>query len=253
MDKGGLYIYCVVSSRHERSFRGVGINKSDVHSVSYEDLGMLVSHHPMARIVVSKDNMLTHERVIERVMREFDSVLPIRFGTIAANADEIRDFLIRRHGEFQNLLRYVEHRIELNVKGIWRNMKDVYADIVRENPAIRERKERILKQGNSAGMKDKYEVGMLVEKALVKKKEEDANMIVNCFRKTAAEVKLNKTGSDEIFLNAAFLVDRGREKEFDNLMDQVDSRYHARALFKYTGPLPVYNFVNVTINPPKAG
>lgn len=249
MDKGGLYIYCVVGARNERSFRGIGINKSDVLSVSYEDLSMMVSHHSLARIVISRDNMLAHERVIERVMREFDGVLPIRFGTIAANADEVRDLLHRRHNEFLNLLRYVDHKIELNVKGVWKNMRGIYAEIVRENPVIKEKKEKILQQGNVQNMRDKYEVGMMVEKALLKKKDEEAHTILGFFRKTAADVKLNKTAGDEMFLNAAFLVDRGREKEFDNLMDEVDRHYHNRVHFKYTGPLPVYNFVNVTINP----
>jgi hypothetical protein len=184
-------------------------------------------------------------------MREFDAVVPVRFGTIAANADEIRGLLDRRHNEFLSLLRYVEHKIELNVKGIWRKMSEIYVEIVRANPAIKERKEKILKQGGAQNIKDKYEVGMLVEKALLKKKEEEANTIVNLFRKTATEVKLNKTSGDEMFVNAAFLVDRGREKEFDNLLDEVDKRYHNRMLFKYTGPLPAYNFVNVMLNPDK--
>jgi len=252
MRKGGLYIYCVVSSKHERNFRSLGIGKADVLTISYDDLSMLASYHPLARIAISRENILVHERVIERIMLEFDSVLPVRFGTIAANADEIRGLLDRRRNEFLNLLRYVEHRIELNVKGIWKKMSEIYAEIVRENPVIRDKKEKILQQ-SQARMQEKYEVGRLVEKALLKKKEEEANAIVNQFRKTATEVRLNKTSGDEMFVNAAFLVDRGREKEFDNLIDEVDKRHHKRTLLKYTGPLPTYNFVNVILSPPQAG
>lgn len=249
MNKGGLYIYCVVGSTQDRHFRALGINKADVLTISYDDLSMVVSHHPLTRIVISRDNMLAHERVIERIMREFDAVLPVRFGTIAANADEIRAFLDRRRHEFQSFLRFVDHKIELNVKGLWKKMSGIYAEIVRDNPAIKEKKEKLLQQGHAGNLREKYEVGMMVEKALRKKKEEEAALIVNGFRKTAAEVTINKTSGDDMFLNAAFLVDRGREKEFDNLMDEADRRHRQRVLFKYTGPLPAYNFVNVALNP----
>lgn len=248
MEKGGHYIYCIVSSRNERNFRGIGINKSDVLSISYDNLSMLVSYHPLTRIVISRDNMLAHEKVIERVMEEFDGVLPVRFGTIAANADEIRGLLDSRHHEFSNLLRYVEHKIELNVRGLWKKMDAIYAEIVRENPAIRVKKDELLKRPHVRNMQEKYALGVMVEKALARKKEDEANMILNFFRRTAVDIKLNKTSADEMFLNAAFLVDRGREKEFDNLMDEVDRRHHERMFFKYTGPLPVYNFANITVN-----
>ena len=46
--------------------------------------------------------MLAHRKVIEKVMKEFDSVLPVRFGTIASNADEVRNLLDRRCREFKN-------------------------------------------------------------------------------------------------------------------------------------------------------
>lgn len=248
MEKGGHYIYCIVDARNERNFRGIGINKSDVLSISYDNLSMMVSYHPLTRIVISRDNMLAHEKVIERVMQEFDGVLPVRFGTIAANADEIRGLLDSRHHEFLNLLRYVEHKIELNVRGIWKRMDVIYAEIVRENPAIRVKKDEILKHGQDQNIREKYAVGIMVEKALARKKEDEANTILSYFRRTAVDIKLNKASGDEMFLNAAFLVDRGREKEFDNLMDEVDRRYRERVLFKYTGPLPVYNFANITVN-----
>ncbi len=60
---------------------------------------------------------------------------------------------------------------------------------------------------------------------------------------------LNKTLGDEMFLNAAFLVGRGREKEFDNIMEDLSEEYGQRLRFLYSGPLPVFNFVNLVIYP----
>jgi uncharacterized protein YpuA (DUF1002 family) len=93
------------------------------------------------------------------------------------------------------------------------------------------------------------EVGKMVEKALEKKKEKEAERIVDALRRTSSDYKLNKTISDEMFVNAAFLVDKGREKEFDNIMDDLSEEYKDRVKFMYTGPLPVFNFVNIVIYP----
>jgi hypothetical protein len=93
------------------------------------------------------------------------------------------------------------------------------------------------------------EVGKMVEKDLEKKKEKEAERIVDVLRRTAFDYKLNKTVGDEMFMNVAFLVDKGREKEFDNMMDDLSEGYKNRIKFLYTGPLPVFNFVNITIYP----
>ena len=50
-----------------------------------------------------------------------------------------------------------------------------------------------------------------------------------------------------MFINASFLVSKGREKEFDNIMEELSETYNNRMKFLYVGPLPPYNFVNITI------
>ena len=50
-----------------------------------------------------------------------------------------------------------------------------------------------------------------------------------------------------MIVNAAFLVDRGWEKEFDSKVAELDRKYAERIRFKYIGPGPPYNFVNLRI------
>jgi len=183
------------------------------------------------------------------VMKEFDSVLPVRFGTIASNADEIRNLLDRRYRELKNALRDTDHKVELGVKGVWKNMDVIFKEVVDENKAIKRTKEDIQNDKNNKNIQAKMEVGKTVEKALEKKKEKEAQSIVDVLRRTAFDYKLNKTIGDEMFMNAAFLVDKGREKEFDNIMDDLSEKYKERIKFMYAGPLPVFNFVNIVIYP----
>lgn len=249
MEKEGKYIYCIISQKQERNFGPIGIDgmSNEVLTVGYNDLSMVVSNHPLSKLVVNRENMLAHERVIEEVMKEFDSVLPVRFGTIASSADEIRNLLDRRHREFKSLLRDMKYKVELGVKGIWTDMELIFREIGKENKEIQKLKEKIQNGSGPNNVRPKNEIGLAVQEALIKKKERETEGIVDILKKIAIDHKLNKIIGDEMFMNAAFLVDQGREKEFDNTMDDLSKEYEARLKFMYSGPLPVFNFVNIVI------
>ena len=250
MEKEGKYIYCVIETKQERNFGSIGIGArgNEVLTIGYDDLSMVVSNCLITKVTANKENMLAHQEVIEKVMKEFDSVLPVRFGTIASSADEIRNLLDRRYREFKTALNDMQYKIELGVKGIWKNMQGVFDEIVKENKTIKNLKEALEKEG-SKNTQAKMGLGRLVKRALDDKKEKEAEEIITRLRKTCYEYKLNDTTGDEMFINAAFLVSKSREKEFDNIMDDLSNQYQHRVKFMYAGPLPVFNFVNIVIYP----
>lgn len=251
MEKEGKYIYCIIGTKQERNFGPIGIGGrgDEVLTIGYNDLSMVVSNHPLTKFVINRENLLSHEKVIEEVMKEFDSVLPVRFGTIASNSDEIRNLLDRRYREFKNALRDMDHKVELGVKGIWKNMDIIFKEIVEENREIQKLKQKIQNDSSKNNVQVKMEVSKLVQEALAKKKEKETERFIDILRRISFDCKLNKTIADEMFMNAAFLVDKGREKEFDNIMDDLGDEYEDRIKFMYAGPLPVFNFVNITIYP----
>jgi len=250
MEKEGKYIYCIIGTRQERYFGPIGIGGrgDEVSTIGYDDLSMVVSNHPMTKLIVNRENMLAHERVIEEVMKEF-TVLPVRFCTIAASADEIRNLLDRRHKEFKNLLRYIDNKVELGVKAIWKNMDTIFKELIEEKKEIKNLKKKIQQEANKKNVQPKMELGKMVEQALIKKKEKEAERFIDILRKVSVDSRLNSTISDEMFMNAAFLVDNGREKELDNIMDDLSRGYEDRIKFMYAGPFPPYNFINITIYP----
>jgi hypothetical protein len=248
MERIGQYIYCIIPTNQESNFGAIGIDGEEVLTIGYDNLAMVVSSHPLDKVVVSKENMLIHEKVIERVMSDYFSVLPVRYGTIATNADEVRNLLGKRHREFESTLNEMDHMVELGVKGLWINMDIIYKEIEKDNKDIRERKEKHRNEAGE-GKEDKIEIGKMVEAALNQKKEDEAYDIADQLRRMAYEVKLNKVSGDEMFMNASFLVGKGREKEFDNVMDDLSDEYKDRIKFLYAGPLPIFNFADIKIYP----
>jgi hypothetical protein len=254
MLKEGKYIYCIIESDYDFNFGPIGIGgRGDlVSTVGYDGLCMVVSDHPLSKFVVNPENILAHQKVIEEVMKEFNSVLPVRFGTIAATPDEIRNLLNSRYAEFKELLLQFENKVEFNVRGTWKNMAVIYQEIDREYPEVQKLRNEIekLEEGESKKIKI-AEAGKLVQQALAEKKKEETEIIVNVFRRSVFDFKHNKTTGDAMFMNTAFLSDSGREPEFDNIMEILGKKYNIRSDFIYTAPLPIFNFIDLNIFPEK--
>jgi hypothetical protein len=254
MQKDGKYVYCIIATDYDSRFASSGIGEPGnlVTTIGYEGLCMVVSNFPINALQLNSENILAHQKVIEEVMREFNSVIPVRFGTIAASPDEIRNMLARRYSEFSDLLRSFENKVELNIRGTWKDMPKIYNEIEKENRDIRNIKKKIHGLKESKFEKDEIvEAGKIVEKALIQKKEHETENIIAVFKKLVIEHKQNKTTGDAMFMNTAFLINKGREVEVDNIMADIGKQYHNRYDFVYTFPLPIFNFINLVIFPEK--
>jgi len=70
--------------------------------------------------------------------------------------------------------------------------------------------------------------------------------IFESLRDVAVASRANKPIGDKMIMNAAFLVSRDREQAFDAKVKAVGAKY-AHLTFRYTGPWPPYNFVNIRL------
>ncbi len=253
MEKSGKYIYCVIRTEQERNFGNIGMGggmgggDNEVTTVGLGDLSMVVSNSPVSKYPVSRENLLVHQKVVEEVMKEF-TVLPVRFCTIAPAAGKIRNLIERRGKEFKTLLRQMEFKIELGVKAIWRDMDRVFREIVEEDKQIAALRRKISGDGRTS-VQTKMELGRMVERALAEKKETESGAIMSTLKRAAFDWKPGRTSDDKMIMNASFLVDKAREKEFDNIVEDFSENYKERIKFMYAGPLPPYNFVSVVIHP----
>ncbi|PYP62959.1 MAG: gas vesicle protein GvpF, partial [Gemmatimonadetes bacterium] len=68
----------------------------------------------------------------------------------------------------------------------------------------------------------------------------------------AVASRSNKPIGDRMILNAAFLVDRAQEQAFDERVKETSRKYEELLTFKYSGPWPPYNFVNIKLKLEKA-
>ncbi|MDI6892483.1 MAG: GvpL/GvpF family gas vesicle protein [Actinomycetota bacterium] len=248
MIEEGKYIYCIVGTNEARNFGPIGIgNRGDVVStVGYQDIGAVISNSPMTKYVISRENMTAHEKVIEEVMKDY-TVLPVRFCTIATSAEEVRSLLRKRYLEFKNLLKDMDNKVELGVKVLWTNIDAIFQEIVGEHGEIKRLKEKIADKSPEKTYAQRIKIGERVKNALETKKEKEGREILDVLKKSSIDFRTNQLVGDRMIINAAFLVDKGWEKEFDNKVDELTVKYDERVKFKYVGPAPPFNFVNIVV------
>ena len=252
MAEQGKYIYCIAGAGQERSFGHIGIGGrgDEVHTVCYEDLAAVVSDTPINKYVVNGENPKAHQRVIEEVMREY-TVLPARFCTIAEPpeaSEKIKQRLLKeRYAEFKGLLREMDNKVELGVKAFWEDMDAIFGEIVEEHREIRRFKEEIAARPPDQTYYQRMKIGEMVQAALEAKKNKEVGQILRVLRALSTDSRTNATYGDKWILNAAFLVDKSLEKAFDDRMDALSEKYAERIRFKYVGPIPPFNFVEVVV------
>jgi hypothetical protein len=91
------------------------------------------------------------------------------------------------------------------------------------------------------------QLGRLVEAALESSAHRYVMDIHESLKPVAVASRSNKPIGDRMIMNAAYLVERARESEFDEAVKALSRKYEDVLSFKYTGPWPPYNFVNIKL------
>ena len=246
------YLYCIVRCRQDRAFSvaGMGNNGSLVRTICSKGLAAVTSDTEVKHYESTRKNMMAHEKVLESIMQEV-TLLPVRFGTVVESAyptQDIQKLLDNRAEEFDKLLNDMENKEELSLKAFWRNEKVVFEEIVAESAEIRRLRSFLSDKSPEATHFERIRLGEMVKSALGRKKAEEAGKILPPLRQLARAVRENEVTLDRMVVNAAFLVDKARELEFDGAVDRLDEQFGQRISFKYIGPTPPYNFVNIVVD-----
>jgi len=249
--KEGKYMYCITESDEAKSFGplGIGGRGDELYTICHGGIAALVSNAPIKKYRVSRENSLAHEKAIERVMVEH-TVLPVRFATVAEDEDKVRRILRAEQERFKDLLNNVRNKTELSVKAMFKE-EVIYREILQKYEDIRLQREKIATLDSSKSHLQRVEIGRMVEDALQREKQIVKDDILNALSPLAEEVRVNDTYGELMIINAAFFVEKSKEDDFDRQVYELGDRYGERTRFKYVGPLPPFNFVNIVIETEK--
>ena len=241
----GKYVYCIIEASDPLKFGpiGIGANPSDVYTVHYRNLAAIVSDAPLEVLDSTREHVLAHERVNETVMREH-TVIPMSFGTIFKTREDIVELLRSAAGAFGDVLDKMQNKLEFGLKILW-DREQAIREVEGEDDDINRLKKEISGQKGPTYFA-RMQYGRLVDAALQSRSERYVAEILDELRDVSVASRINKPIGDKMIMNAAFLISRDRESAFDAKVKSIASRFD-KLTFKYTGPWPPYNFVNIRL------
>jgi hypothetical protein len=241
----GKYVYCIIQATELLKFGniGLGADPAEVHTVPYKDIAAVVSDTPIEVPDATRENVLAHERVNENVMRTH-TVIPMSFGTVFKTPQDIVELLRGAYDAFNDVLHKMQDKLEFGLKLLWD--RDVAVrEVEKEDEEVRRLKNEIASQKGSTYFA-RMQYGRLLDAALQARSERYVAEIVDQLRDVSVAYRANKPIGDKMIMNAAFLVSRDQEADFDARVKSLGAKYD-KLTFRYTGPWPPYNFVNIRL------
>ena len=243
------YLYGVVPADARADFGPIGLDGGDVRTVSDGGIGIVASHAariPFAEVAPEKtlQYLAQHQRVLEQVMRD-SPVIPLKFGTYADDDGQVLEILRAGRSEFAGALEKYADKVEVDLAASWADLNSVLAEIAADQAVISAKAE--IGNQAQATMAQRVRIGQLVKELLDQKNKVIAERLLVVLRSKWPNIVVNPPRDDSAVLNAAVLIDRSGQAEFDQILDQLDRCYDNRINFRRVGPLPPYSFATAEV------
>lgn len=243
----GRYVYGVIEGKEAANFgrTGIGASGETVYSIQHGDIAAVVSRTSVFIFDPTRENALAHEHVIENVMKTH-TIIPMSFGTVFRTDDDIREVLKSIYPSLKDVLQQMSGKLEFGLKVTW-DRDRVIEEIKTGNDEIARFQQELNRKHLQSTYFARMQLGRMIDKALAERAADYVREIYDGLRSACVASRDNKPIGDRMILNAAFLIQREREAEFDAAVNEIAKRFGDRLNFKYTGPWPPYNFVNIRL------
>jgi len=243
----GRYVYGVIEARDPLGFGKIGIGGigENVYTVHHGDVAAVVSKTPVFIFDPTRENALAHEHVIETVMKAH-TIIPMSFGTVFRTDDDIREVLKSIYPSLKDVLKQMANKLEFGLKVTW-DRDRIVEELKRENEEIHRFQHELTRKHLQSTYFARMQLGRMIDKALAERAAEVVREIYDGLRAVCVASRDNKVIGDKMIMNAAFLIQKDKEAEFDAAVNAVAQKFGDRLNFKYTGPWPPYNFVNIRL------
>src|SRR5438046_1349246 len=163
----------------------------------------------------------------------------------AIDAD-VREVLKSIYASLKDVLEQMAGKVEFGLKVTW-DRDRIIEELKRDDEEIHRFHQELTKKHLQSTYFARMQLGRMIDKAMVERSAEFVREIYDGLRSVCVASRDNKPIGDRMIMNAAFLIQRERETDFDAAVNKIAKKFGDRLNFKYTGPWPPYNFVNIRL------
>lgn len=246
---GGTYLYAVVPKSVASKIEQVrGVEQGNVYTVESGELAAVVSDVPSREEMRPERRLVAaHQEVLKRATEASPVVLPVSFGTIAGDPEGVRELLKHYEQDLSDQMQHVEGKVQMGVRVSYTaSHPSVFEFLVASSPELREARDRIANIGREPTREEKIDLGQLVDAALGKLRDEYARGVEQAIG-VVGECKRNPPRSEKEFVNAAFLVGKDKQPDFESAVRSVAGFFPDSFMVEELGPFPPYDFVELHV------
>lgn len=243
----GIYLFCGIQLTEEEDFGKAEIEgeETDLFTIRYKDAAMVAAEVPMKIFHPNRQNLMMHQQTVSKVMEKNDTVIPISFGNVFKTEDDIKVLLENLYPQFEKLFPAIKGKIEVGLKVI--GSKEWLEEKVNENPQVGKMSSSVKGKSEAAGYYERIKLGGIAQKVFEELQNELKAEVFTPLQEASEAAKANEPTGETMLLNAAFLIDRDKEQQFDEKVNEAYEKWKDKVKFHYSGPWPAYNFVNIRL------
>ena len=250
----GRYVYCIAQASGEHNLGRISLAGTEVYTIPTRGLCAIVHDCPAAPYSSDEEEIVhqwvvSHQAVVEAALKEFGTVLPMRFDTIIRDTDgvsaedNVRQWLGKDRDILRQKLERVRGKEEYGVQVFW-DPKAITRLLSETNPEIAGLEEDI--RAKSKGLAYMYR--QRLEKLLKQEVETEVEKRFRDFhhriKASVSEIRLERTkkeGDKQMMMNLSCLVPMEGARPLADELEEID---HMDGFsVRFTGPWPPYSFV----------
>jgi hypothetical protein len=183
-----------------------------------------------------------HQKAVETLL-DGSPVLPVKFGTLLADTDQVRSVLALGRSDIRRAFELVGDRLEVDVAVTW-EPANVFAEIA-QDPEIAALKTQAEQLPPDQALSARIALGRLVKETFDGRRNQLRDALVAELTSCAARWRLNPVMDDGMVMNVACLVNAAEEEALEDRAFELDQRHSGHLQFRLIGPLPPYSFATV--------
>ena len=245
-----LYLYAILQAEHVELVKDFDLKGMNAQPVQFHELppfAIAYSEAQQERYLASRANLITHETVLESLMKAINPhqavPLPLQFGLVVEEWEEVQQDLLTPHeAKLKELINNLIGKREVSVKLFW-NQNEELNLAVAESKGLQQSREALI--GKVLSMDEAIAIGQELESAIEQRQQIIIDAFVNTLKPLSHEYEEGEMLTESMIYNGSFLIDWDREPEFAIAVEALNLQFENRLRIRYNDFTAPYNFVNV--------
>lgn len=239
-----LYLYGILPGTDAYELDLLGLDDAKVQGEPVNEFLFIYSAATRPRYRTSRQNLLTHERILEALMHQgCRSMLPLQFGLVVQDWEQVKqDLIVPYHEQLSLLLHKLTGMREVGVKVYWEPQAEL-SELPKRHPRLQQQTTELA--GKALSMDQTIALGQLIEGLLIQEQQAITAQFNQTLIPLAQETKISDLLTKEMIYNVAFLIPWETEPKFEEEVQNLDKLYGERLRIRYNNFTAPYNFAQL--------